>query len=442
MALAGQATGSSRRLWVNALGILALVVSAISTVFTILDAIAAAAMSTSLRSLTVTASVVGMVNLFTIGLFLVLVTLRANTDGIRSVRNGLTFALSGIFLSAVSSSLTIGVLVFLKMHHFEATGSLLSSWTKQLPAQFAVWALAVIAQVLFYYFVLQRNPSLVEQDLSDSADSTTVPALRGRDSVTSETREGSPRLKLKIVSQPYSSQDSGISPSVSNASSQSLQSWRSSLQQAVRPMTSRSKLLARQGPPREQKRSHTDANSIDDESSQSDGFDSWDTSSVDPSVKDSLMVSAPSRGTILETIPGSRPASPARALDGPFPTLSEEDLTEILEPPRAISISSRSPSPAFDESHIHPLFRTDSPTPPPAASPGTVVTASPMSGQVIARPYSRTRSNSRTTSPSPLGHPQSTMDSRARSASATRAVTPPIPQSILNHSASFSEVER
>lgn len=37
-----------------------------------------------------------------------------------------------------------------------------------------------------------------------------------------------------------------------------------------------------------------------------------------------------------------------------------------------------------DESNIHPLFRSDSPSPPPTATPGTIVLGSPAAGQTIS----------------------------------------------------------
>jgi hypothetical protein len=147
--------------------------------------------------------------------------------------------------------------------------------------------------------------------------------------------------------------------------------------------------------------------------------------------------------TLLEPIPGSRPVSPAKALDmytdGAATAASDGDdfhfgleragtpasLTTIRPPtaqsmastiipasfsapPRRLSRPSRPSTPSListssislpfadsaatapfapgasgDEAHIHPLFRSDSPTPPPFASPGTVVVASPLSGQVL-----------------------------------------------------------
>lgn len=93
----------------------------------------------------------------------------------------------------------------------------------------------------------------------------------------------------------------------------------------------------------------------------------------------------------LETIPGSRSASPANALNGPFsghwntpvessrpptPASPSGSFRKIL---RSGSRQEHSP----DQSHIHPLFRSDSLTPSPVAMPGTVITALPRAGHVI-----------------------------------------------------------
>ena len=68
-----------------------------------------------------------------------------------------------------------------------------------------------------------------------------------------------------------------------------------------------------------------------------------------------------------------------------------------------------------NEAHIHPLFRSDSPTPPPLATPGTSVVASPIAGQVISprpslRSLNRMRSGSLPTAPSPLSRKSSYED--------------------------------
>jgi hypothetical protein len=125
------------------------------------------------------------------------------------------------------------------------------------------------------------------------------------------------------------------------------------------------------------------------------------------------------RGRFLETIPAS-PASP-------ISRTSISSLASELEPPPPVQ-RSRSYSPvaglrerservnsSSSELHIHPLFRSDSTTPPPLATPGTVVLAAPNAGQVIAhresiRSIRRLRSGS-----SPLSRPGSGDHSRCSS---------------------------
>jgi hypothetical protein len=145
--------------------------------------------------------------------------------------------------------------------------------------------------------------------------------------------------------------------------------------------------------------------------------------------------------TALEPIPGSRPVSPAKVLDlyvdgsggsrsstatprpGERPDTPMSQATILARPPSSHSTAStvvpagsgssarrlsRPDTPSFPaaESHIHPLFRSDSPTPPPVASPGTVVHASPLSGQVLTQvpgpPVMPVRS--RSSSPRPSLH--------------------------------------
>lgn len=121
----------------------------------------------------------------------------------------------------------------------------------------------------------------------------------------------------------------------------------------------------------------------------------------------------------LETIPAS-------------PVVGESDFGRLsdLNPPPPVRQRSRSYSPmgarlpppildpeprrdSADELHIHPLFRSDSPTPPPMATPGTTVTASPDAGKVIHHAPSnqslrRLRSGSLLAQPSPLSRSSST----------------------------------
>ena len=189
--------------------------------------------------------------------------------------------------------------------------------------------------------------------------------------------------------EPYSPTDSAyaISPSPP---------FRHSITQAVRPMGSKTRLLRRS------LASGQESPSLYSESARrEDGFESWDTSAIE---EDFLSSPTPQRTERrLEPIPGSRPASPAKPLDGPFPLQTSPEDTPLPESPlQSPSLSSphldqgrdsldnlsslRRPS-TPGQNFIHPLFRTESPMPPPMPSPGTVITASPYAGQIVGREH-------------------------------------------------------
>lgn len=260
-----------------------------------------------------------------------------------------------------------------------------------------------------------------------------------------------------------------------------ISSMASTLTSVVHPVSSRTRLLSGNRSLRSQRSQRSQRSvrrppSLDSvqqrerSSTADDSFDSWDTSNVDPQNRQTVLdTSSPAAcSRFLETIPASpttsRSPSPGTPLD--------------LEPPRRVARRSRSFSPAStrsqlpkpqraftqqtsaSESHIHPLFRSDSPTPPPLATPGTVVIAAPQAGQVISdrqsiRSLSRMRSGSLPAVSSPLtakgsfeGFPLggnaksfSTASDESRSDGSLleeldevpeREVTPPIPEYILN----------
>lgn len=165
-------------------------------------------------------------------------------------------------------------------------------------------------------------------------------------------------------------------------------------------------------------------------------FDMWDTSSVHREMRDAVH-SSPTYRRGLETIPGSRSESPANALEGPFlpssPHAASSNTAEMTwntsspyrqypssppsSPPNFSRPTSRPSSshknkalaPAFElvsptkrrnsgQENIHPLFRQNSPEPPPVAGAGTSIVASPMAGQPMTpKTLSRLRSRSEST---------------------------------------------
>ena len=219
-------------------------------------------------------------------------------------------------------------------------------------------------------------------------------------------------------------------------------SLRSSLSIITRPSSSRSKLIRQNSYPRFS-RSSSFENSTTARPSQDSGFDNWDTSTVSPQLREtvlhsSILITKKPKGA-LEPIPGSRSPSPAKALEGPFFATAPE----VSPPPSPLpqpSVSrppSRQRSPSCED-HIHPLFRTYSPTPPPTASSGTVVVAAPVAGQFVnERILRRMRSDSLPSSPrSPLIRSESYFDfATAPTSPAGEVGTPPIPDFILVASA-------
>ncbi|KAK4232090.1 hypothetical protein QBC38DRAFT_145193 [Podospora fimiseda] len=255
--------------------------------------------------------------------------------------------------------------------------------------------------------------------------------------------------------------------SAGRSTAETVSSIRSSFSNVVRPISSRTRMLSQ----RASRRPPSLDLPVYNESSRSteDGFDLWDTSAVDPQTRQTVLESSspPPMGRFLETIPASpstsRSPSPGRTLD-------------FLEPPQRAKRRSRSYSPAprrvsqaqraaftqhstQSESHIHPLFRSDSPSLPSITTPGTVVVAAPLGGQVLSDRHSikslrRLRSGSLPNAPSPLSR-QSSFDSfhrkresespeiREEDESVTperpstpvvgeRKMTPPIPDWILS----------
>ena len=275
--------------------------------------------------------------------------------------------------------------------------------------------------------------------------SASVPKGRNRESWDSRTPPGS---------------------SGGRSTTDTVNSIRSSLSHVVRPISSKTRLLAghTRRPSQKSTRRPTSLDKLparDRQSHAEDGFDSWDTSAVDPQNRQTVLdTSSPTPARFLETIPAS-----------PTPSRSPSPGTPLdLEPPRTRR-RSRSYSPAADrarqsqrgaftqhtvssESHIHPLFRSDSPAPPLIATPGTMVIAAPNAGQVISdrasiRSLHRMRSGSLPPIPSPLSRQGSLESFRKADASSSdvqeesepntptapeggeRKMTPPIPEWIL-----------
>ncbi|KFZ02009.1 hypothetical protein V501_09690 [Pseudogymnoascus sp. VKM F-4519 (FW-2642)] len=199
------------------------------------------------------------------------------------------------------------------------------------------------------------------------------------------------------------------------SSSETRSSIRYSFTNAIRPMTSTTRLIAH----RQSHRSPSIESAGERDFIHS--FDSWDTSGVEgPAWESTLsfgitnsspLSAIPPHPRILETIPASptassRSQSPGYTLDFPPPSIYTRH-SRSQSPAASFRELSGSYSPVGSEKHIHPLFRSDSPTPPPSATPTSIITAAPNAGVVISEmavAVVRRKRSSSQTGRSPLIH--------------------------------------
>ncbi|KAK0722503.1 hypothetical protein B0T26DRAFT_643768 [Lasiosphaeria miniovina] len=369
---------------------------------------------------------------------------------------------AALFLCVVAAAVSVAAMICLGSADLPNT-ILGSQATKFLIGASVTLGLAFAAQLVFlvFHFVASRiegnNGGValqVEEDRNRSHERIKAIAYHHTSAPATKT---SSTMSVDSRTPPGSS--SGRS------ATETMSSIRSSLSHVVRPISSKTRLLS--GSQRSSRRpASLEVASLHDHRPRSngDGFDSWDTSNVDPQNRQTVLeTSSPPLPRFLETIPASpttsRSPSPGTPLD--------------LEPPRSRR-RSRSYSPAstnsqqtlrptltqhssHSESHIHPLFRSDSPAPPAITTPGTVVLAAPNAGQITdrqsirsIRSLTRMRSGSLPAHPSPLStlSRQGSLDSfhqRTESSSpeireedetaaneSERKMTPPIPDWILS----------
>jgi hypothetical protein len=389
--------------------------------------------------------------------------------------------------------------------------------TRTNTARIIIWSFANVFQLIFYtlYILIgqDRENAIVQRRRTPTPLSSFEERKYGLGKLPRLDRPLSP-IQMEAPSHNLSKANGGLS--VQTSATPRRNSWRNSLvtlQQAVRPTSSKNRLPrseSRTGITRASMSRNSSFSDTKSNSGGSDSFDWWEyTSPVHESPETTtrdifsppgnVSVHIPSRlasgivATSLEPIPGSRPVSPAETLDvieqmlpdtpppkarvrspisGYFPpsaiplsSLNFENerpstsysvqsisaaiiattpsSTSLLSrPPTAYSTFSntssttlrdrantittpptiptsthgtRSNTPTGPEAHIHPLFRTDSPTPAPAiTSARTIVTASPLSGTVLPRSMSpkpslarRSRHPSRSNSQSALREPSS-----------------------------------
>jgi hypothetical protein len=335
----------SRRQYLSLLGVVAWSATVANTSLDIFDATSSSGAHAPYPGLAIAACVLDFVTLGSVTVFSIQYAwtrggIIKHALGRRSLAIGcIIFSVGAMIVSLVSIAIIKSRVDELAISNSRATGSNIN-WRSQASGHIAAWVLACLSQIALFSSPLWSQPKPEVQ---------TVIVSGPRDSVMSEIRHSNTTTNLYMLqpTQPSSPLAALPSPTFSARSSNSLKSWRDSLQYVVRPVTSRTKLIRQPSFTRDTRSIYSNDNLSIETSIHPDGFDSWE---VDPSTRDavvqlastvastsastSLLASAPSRGTVLEPIPGSRPASPARALDGPFP--SSDDDSEFQPPPKMV----------------------------------------------------------------------------------------------------------
>lgn len=332
---------------------------------------------------------------------------------------------------------------------------------------FVIWAISLASQGIFLIclVVIQRKdfhqqiqPYITESEPHASSEMQERSQLQSVNEGYEYDRDYSIELKTQWSTD-------GLSQSGSDPK-HSMSSFRSSISHVVRPITSKTRLIHSTS----QRSNNFRPPSIDSAHRETivsieDDFDSWNTSGVDAQSRQVIESASPSPPRFLETIPasptGSRSPSPR------FPSdLEPSRPTRSLSYSPAASIRSersiyRSRAGAMspentNEGNIHPLFRSDSPGPAPAATAETIITAAPGAGSITLSDVHSIRSISRLRSESrpPLMHNPSLESIRraieqedmgiSEEAEGERTLTPPIPEWILGAGprSSMSEYNR
>ncbi|KAG9247220.1 hypothetical protein BJ878DRAFT_209238 [Calycina marina] len=309
---------------------------------------------------------------------------------------------------------------------------------------FIVWAIAMLSQTVFVICIMLVPRRELQQQIRRYSAAEVRPTSGAEEKPIRQEDAYSPQeLQRGSFSMEHKS------PSTTGRS-RSYSDTMTSIRSSVKTSNSRSKLIS----PKSKRTLSITSSHYEPSIIVEDSFDSWDYSAAESKT-------SPTAPGFLETIPASpttsRSNSPGVPLDlePPRPARSRSyspsdgrstrpySPSNSLRRPRNIS-----PTEPSKEAHIHPLFRSDSPTPAPAATPGTVVTAAPGAGQLISgsaslrsvRSQSRMRSPSIPTSPSPLGHSASMDSIRQKIVEemeegvetvSERTITPPIPAWIM-----------
>ena len=418
----------SRKLAITLSGIVSIIFTVAVTVLAILLASFLTPQAQKVSTLSVAAAIVQCLSLCMTAALLFLHVQRRGRNGsiVSRPRRQIYLTFTSItitFLAATAIGFTLGW-TYNRLETFH--GLILGTDPRNfMLIIIVVYGLAILAQVLFLVCLLWVRDPTSHQLPTPVQPKPEVPAMQ-------EEEASRPATATTVPSNPFREVD--FSTPASAAASEGPSTRRSSLSIVTRQNTSKTKLIHQPSIPRYSRSSSFDNSSTARPSQDSEGFDSWDTSTVAPHIRETVNHSSPLlKKQGLEPIPGSRSPSPAKALEGPFFTSTSPEASPPPSPLPQPSYSrppSRQRAPS-SEDHIHPLFRTCSPTPPPSASSGTVVLAAPVAGALVnERILRRMRSGSLPSSPSPLNRSESYFEFRTAPTSPA-GETPPVPNFII-----------
>lgn len=416
----------SRKLAITLSGVVSIIFTVAVTVLAILLASFLNPQAQKVSTLSVAAAVVQCISLcMTTALLFLHVQRRARNGSIVSQprrQTCLTFASITItFLAATAIGFTLGW-TYNRIDTFR--GLILGTDLRNFVLIIiVVYGLAILAQALFLVCLLWvREPALHQLP---------TPVQPKAEMSLAKEEPSRPATATTVHSNPF--REINFSRPASAVVSEGPSTRCSSLSIVTRQDTSKTKLIRQPSFPRYSRSSSFDNSTTARPSQDSEGFDSWDTSTVAPHIRETVHHASPLiKKQGLEPIPGSRSPSPAKALEGPFFNSSPDPSPppSPLPQPSYSRPPSRQRAPSNEE-HIHPLFRTCSPTPPPTATSGTVVLAAPVAGALVnERILRRMRSGSLPSSPSPLNKSESYFDYKTAPTSPA-GETPPVPNFII-----------
>ncbi|KAK5045741.1 hypothetical protein LTR84_008833 [Exophiala bonariae] len=380
----------------------------------------------ALRVLLFVAFAISLLNLASIVCFCTLYVKSLSTHSLGSKSKTWCIYSGGGAAAFISIAISGVTLVYITIKQSEIINKVLGVTPMTLiAAWFGVWGVSAGLQILLFCFLGMWTRVVLKNQRASRLDMDF-----GRASMHDISRTNTHR-----TGRSFGSQDITLNSPPRTPVSRGGSDTRRSSSTRVRPGSSRTKLMRPSAKSSLEIMPFPAAEAVSIDSA----FDDWDTSSVHYEMRSAIGSSPPTTRGGLATIPGSRPESPANALDGPYlpdspissspPHATTSDTATALgwssSSPRQLKSSPpSSPPPNFSRptsSHkdnkpppkfqkfdpsmddlIHPLFRPNSPHPPPIATMGTMVTASPMADQLITpKTLARLRSNSNIGSPPP-----------------------------------------